>query len=506
MNFDRTNSVQVSQLAGFQVYWQVATAPWGQRKTEKSYWGLLTIVVMFCLLGVVSVVIGQSSSKAIWLGAAACGTLLICCVWGLQIGGALRYNHPQHVRLVPGYLAAQKRVAVALWLVLACLQGLIVWRVATVVPADALPGFLRILFLAFVVGAVGLIGVAITVRWSWFPLALWVIAEGLFRYLRPVNDVALAGQSVLLEYPYVSGMLVLVALGWLLTHSILGDGSAAHQAQYARRAQISLLMKQDPTQRGLSTLMAGSKVSKWLFYYPYLQYLQWQLQRAEATPRSVMARLDLGIAGNSHWVLQLSNFVWLAALASAGVAFSQAVWGLGWGAIFQYGAVGGFMIGAAIGEPMNLYNSMLRSQRGQGLLVLLPGVPNGIQLNQALAKGHLVRLVLSWIALAAILAVFSWAEGARTFSWLVWLGYLPMLPLALKDWSKVRVLTGTRALFNAMKYCTGLLVVTLMHSYFDIPFMWIAPASITAFALHTIWRWRKLATYPQALPTGRLAM
>jgi hypothetical protein len=35
---------------------------------------------------------------------------------------------------------------------------------------------------------------------------------------------------------------------------------------------------------------------------------------------------------------------------------------------------------------------------------------------------------------------------------------------------------------------------------------WIALASIAAFALHTVWRWRKLASFPQALPVGRLAL
>ena len=494
--------------ANFDAHWQVATAPWRQRKTEKSYWGLLSVAVMIGLLGVVFVLVGQSSSKVFWAGASVCGTLLICCVWGLQMGGALFYNHPQHVRLVPGYLSVQKRVAVVLWLVSAFLQGLIVWRVATLMPADALPGFLRTLFLAFLVGAVALIGVAMTVRWVWFLLALWLLAEGLFRYLCPVVDVASGGHWVLLEYPYVSGLLVLVALGWLLTRAILGDGSAAHRAQYARRAQISRLMKQDPTQKGITAFMAGSKLSTWLLplHYPYLQYLQWQLKHAQSTPRSAMARLEIGLVGNSHWVHQLTNVVWYLVLMALALAFTHAVWGMGWDAVFSSGAVGGFVILAGFCPLADLHNSMLRSQRGQGLLVLLPGVPNGVRLNHALAKGHLFRLVLTWIALAAILLLLPLAPDDREFAWLVWTAYVPMMPSELQDWSKVRVIPGPQALFSALKFVTGLLVGSLLHYYLGISLGWITLASVAVFALHTAWRWRKLSVYPQALPVGRLAL
>ncbi len=523
MNSDGAISVQVTGFAKFQAdgqaYWQAATAPWRQRKTQRSYWGLVTVAVMIGLLSTLAgfaVGVGASGhfdQRALWVAGSFLGSFTLVTLWGLQVSGMMLYNHPVSVRLVPGYLAVHRRVAVGLWVVLAFLLWLLVWWMVALVPDVALPGLLRHPFLVFVISAAVLLVLAISVRWARALLALWFGGQLLLRYAPALVDLIASGHAVLLDHPYPAGLLLLVAMGLLLAFGILGSGSASHHARYARRAKYNQLMKQDPTGMDATLLMVGGTTNKWLqpFCYPYASYLRWQLQHATAARRSVMARLDIALAGNNHWVMQWSNLVWIVVIANVGLICIQAIWGVGWADLFKFDTNGGsftismVLIGAAFSAPLAIHHSMLRSQRAQGLLALLPGVPQGRNLNQALAQRHLLQLAAAWLALAAAVVVFPWSEGARTFAWLVWIAYVPLLPLVFKDWSQVQVLTGSQTLGRALMICPGLAIAALLYYYLHLDIQWIAAVWATAFALHTAWRWRKLAGYGQALPVGRSA-
>lgn len=490
-------------------YWQSMAAPWQQRKTERGYWVLIVIFVLLSLVGGIFALMGDFDRRSILFGLGFCSWMLIVVAWTLQLVGAMQCNHPQHVRLVPRYLLVQRRALLALWLGAAVLQAPLIWLCWPKLYPLSLFIELRSPTNAFVVSAALLWALGAQVRWPWLLLVVWITGVTLVQYAISEVGFKAAVMPLLLGHPNLAGTMLMVAMAWLLTRVILRDGSRSHRNAYQLGAEVRRFLLQDPKAKTPDLLFPGIAGNQWLqvFAYPYTRYVQWQLAHATPTRRSVVARLDIGAAGAGHWVKQLSNVLWPIAFMGLATWIAQTVWGLRlWDVFVSAGAIGGLMIGAAVGPTIGLRNSMLRGRHQHGLLVLLPGVPSGVELNRTLAKRHLFQLVVLWLAMAFTLVAVPWGAQGSNIAWLVWTACVPVLPLALQDWSRLHTLRFAEQVGVMAQHIAWLPVVCVMHYSFNIGFLWIAAVSVAAFAIHAAWRWRKLATYPQALPAGRLAV
>lgn len=486
-------------------YWQVFSAPWRQRKTGKSYWGLVAIAVLLLAMTFLLVWIGKR--KGLFLGVGMSTAILAIWLWITQILGALQHNHPVHVRLVPGYLQAQRRVLLAVWLGCTVLQTPAVWTFLGPLPAAALPTELRSLVVAFLVSATGLMLFAMLFRWVWLAALSMLIGPWLSPILNRLPDVSTSAQEVALAHAHWIGAALLATFAWLLTHRILRNGSAAHRAAHTFRAELSGAWTWDPTQKTPPFMTSSSRVRKWLwlFSYPYLRYSRWVLESAQLKPRSVMARVDMGLMGPNHWVKQLTDAVGFIAVAVVLYAFMQSGEKTGRGQLVVSGALWGTVLGFALTLFGGLRNGMLRSQRAHGLLVLLPGMPHGAVLNHALARRHLVQVSLRWAIMFLAILAFPWPATVRSSALLVWIAYLPALAFAIQDWSRVGVLTRSKLMLRGGIFSIGIPIVLSAHFWLDMPWQHIALAAAALCVGISVWRWRKLAGYPQALPAGRLA-
>ena len=488
----------------WQSYWQVCCAPWRQRKTEKDYFGLVAIVVL--LLPFVALLVflwGRATGKELMVGSGMIGLVVVTVLWAAQISGLLHHNHPVPVRLVPGYLQAQRRVLLAVWLVLAGLQAPAVWVLLGALPAALLPAGLRSPFMALVFSATELMLIAIAIRWVWFAAFSMILGSWLSPILSRLPDFDTSVQQAALAHAHWIGVVLLAAFAWLLTHGVLRNGSAAHRAAHTARAKLRVLWRLDNTQKKPAFMTPNSWVNPWLlpFSYPYLWYTQRLLKAAQPTPRSVMARVYLCLAAQNHWSRQLPLTLGLIAVAAV-VGVSTP---LGWAFWLNSGAVGGIMVGAAVIPLIGFRDSMLRSRREHGLLVLLPRMPHAAALNRAIAVRHLRQTGINWAILLLVILVFPWSAAGRSIALLIWLAYLPVLPFAIQDWATVNVLTPGQAVLRGGKLSVGLPIVAAAHYWLGIPWQGIAPPVFALCAGILVWRWRKLSGYPQALPAGRLA-
>lgn len=497
-------------------YWQVFCAPWRQRKTEKNYGGMIAIAVLLLpFIALMAFLVGRATGKELLVGCGMISLVVVTMLWATQIQGTLQLNHPVPARLVPGYLQAQRRLLLTVWLAYAGLQTPAVWAVLTALPPPLLPSELRSPFVALVISATELMFLAIVLRWVWLGVLSLFIGPWLGPLLSPLLDVGPSAQEAAVRHAHWLGAALLAAFAWLLTHGVLRSGNAAHRAAHTTRAELRRLWTLDPTQKGPSFAAPGHKVSKWFqFYsYPYLQYTHWLLKTAQPTPRSVMARVDLSLSGSNHWVKHVSNVIALLALAVVVSVFVEWGWGTGgasWanprGAGSSLGGVlVALLVGVAVSPMAGPYGSMLRSQREHGLLVLLPGCPHGPALNYALAKRHLLQSAVWWVIILLTMLAFQGNTTVRSVALLLWIAVLPVLPFVIQDWSKVKLLRPGQVFLTLGIFPVGLCIALSAHFLLDITWQAIA---LPAFALcvgNLIWRWRKLANYPQALPAGRLA-
>ncbi len=403
-------------------------APWQWRRNDGSLWSLrLYGAVLVLLLGVPAVAaLGWMEPRPAWAAVGVLASLGLILVWGLQFGALLRLDHPHAAHTVPGHPRALRVTALGLWLATVALCGLC----ALVGAALLLDNGPRFALAVVLVSATVLTLVAAALRW-W---AVWLLLSlaGAFSGVAAWRALALDTWGWLHAHwqaqPLGVTLLVLGAQGLLLS-GLFGGGGAGHARAYASRERQRKSMAASAT-GDKPTLAAYGRWGEWLSL-PLLHvadvWLAHVCRHAKATPRSVIARIEVVLHGNQHWLGQVIAMALVQALVLLGFLLAMRLSGADMAVLLEGGRVG-ISIGLtsmAINGSITLRGALWRSRREQALLMLLPGMPQGAALNHAVAWRLMRHCLWSWLALLPAVAAMLWAGQA--------IHLLPFLAMAL-DW------------------------------------------------------------------------
>ncbi|MBC7620813.1 MAG: hypothetical protein H7293_17825 [Candidatus Saccharibacteria bacterium] len=415
----------------------------------------------------------------------------------------LRLNHSMPSRLVPGYVSALRRTALAIWLSICLLTGL-----AGMLDGTSLGAF------AFEVCAAGAFMLLIGTPLRW-PLRWCLTLVGIF-WLARHGDVIVGSELfhkliTSRQWSLIFALLVLFAMAWAVTRMIAARGSsfASVFSRYLGLQPSDHVVNRD-------SLLKVRHFSPWLKVYFQLAHwavLPWQhhAKRLLTSPQpgsvNALARAELGFGPSVHWVTQVSFSVGLAVLLVL-------VWWLYPGFNGEGGAVASPLATFYIGlvsmacpatSVMSIGYVMLLQQGEQKLMLLLPGMPMGPALNRLLAARHLRQACAAWVLAFAWVLLLPYPESvALIVAALVW-GTLPFVPLVLQDWAGLRSPQGERALLTLLVGLSVPALALVALQWLQLPVWLLALVSVGS----TLWllrlRWQRLPRLAQAFPAGRFA-
>lgn len=484
-------------------------APWQWLRNDGRGWAALVYAALAGLLvGVLLLALmfwGSGGLAKILLGVFAAIGLL--AAWALQFSALLRLDHPHAARFVVGHGRALRAAALGLWL------GMVAFvAVVALVAALALgqPGGSQApaLVAAMMAGA-ALLFTAMALRWRW----LWVMLFLPFPVFdQPAVRAALAPVVAFVQahwqaQPVMWTLLTLLAMAAGLAE-LFGKGDSAHARAYARRENLRKIASDVAV--GQKPILAAygrwgevlgapfqSLVDAWLAHV---------IHRASPKRGSVMARAELVLHGAHHWVREVPGAV-MGQLVGLAALILLSRWASGHSAALTEGGYVGLSIGLAImaiAPLLTLPRALWFSRREQALLLLLPGMPRGTALNQALARQQLKHYLLTWSAvLPAFAAVAYWGQAAH--GWAFVGAALPMSALLWRDASRLRAPGSVMVLAPyLLTLALGLAFMLFLRWHPAMLLPWAVGVVLLTSAL-LAWRWRKLSQWPQALPAGRLA-
>lgn len=477
---------------------QILFACWRQRDLS-SPWGRRLIAALLLL---------AAFAGLIWLPPGAAwrvplGILLVIVhgAWLAVCANLQEQNHPHAAHCVPGQLHALRQAALWGWALSSVLSTGLVWAM---LPA---PGLWPLLLLVNSLVAFCLLWASRT-AWLWLLLALfWPIAGALSGLLAPVWQALTA-----LWATYTLGVLALslLAQAWFVTRAF-DDASTGHQARYARRVVIRRAMMQmqfegmpasptawgGPLERLAQPFVAAT--SAWLRHV---------LARADNTRlRSVMARAEIVLHGNQHWLRYGMSVGLVALLVLIAFALVLSTTHVNLELMLRNGAFGmGIGIASAGLNPgFALTNTLWQSRREQALMRLLPGMPQGRALNQAVARLQLRDFSIAWSVTALALLALGSQTGHIQLLCLP-LAALPVAALCLtRRPALMRAPTPLRAMLPLLAFFALAALLYVLVRDFGMPLSLPGLAMPALAAALLSWRWRRLGAAPTALPAGRLS-
>ena len=479
-------------------------APWQWLRNDSRPWafwaGLAAIPMVLALLAAAALV--WAPRPAAWLMVAMLAGLGLLALWGTQFDALLRLDHPHTARFVPGHMRTLHGAALWQWLALTAVSGGVALVASLLLGAGWRPALV-----ATVASAAALVLVAAAMRWPLVWLFMWLpfpvlnlpgvepVARPLITFFRDRWN----------ELPWVCAGLALLALAALLL-SLFGKADATHARAYARRTRLRKVLAQSAAGQK-PTLAAFGRWGEWL---------GWPLQRlaeawlvhvlAKANPQraSVMARADVVLHGAQHWTRHLSIAVFAQIVMFASFVIAAHVVG---GDISRI--LGSSQVGVSIGlasmvvsTVVSLPGALWATRREQALLMLLPGMPQGAALNQALARRQMQHFLCLWAATLPGFLVLAWV--GNSVAGLAFLGMA--LPLGAWMWRDASRLRMPSPAWNLPPFVAlvvlGLLSLLLLRWQAAALLPWSAAVLLLTAGLLR-WRWRRLGRLPQALPAGR---
>ena len=484
-------------------------APWQWRRNEGEFW---TFVLLLLSLGAIVGLMSASGALASgrrWQGAALAvlvvlGGVGLVAVWATQFAALMRLDQPHAAHLVPGYQPQLRRTALALWLLLVVLSGLLAACLALMRELSWVP----VLAITLCMAAM-LLYVASCLRWWW----LWMLPAVLpialtLQVLRPWRQGA--AEQVSAAWQAQPGLATVMALALMaaLLWSLFGRGNTAHARAYARREQIRRMHWSSVTGEKSASSGLGGWAERLLRPWQALtdRWLEHLLTRAQPGPASAMARAEPVLYGAHGWVSQISG-----ALMAQLLLGLVAAWALIYTATDLAAVVRQSQIGLSIGltmlavQPlMAVRGALWSTRREQALLQLLPGMPRGAVLNQSIARLQLLRYLMNWVATMPLLAGLVWWSGVPELLGFAGAGLLAA-PLLWCDVARLRApQRGTLWLWPLACMAVGLVFTLLLRWQPGWMLPWFSGVLVLTAVL-LAWRWRRLAQWPQALPAGRLS-
>ena len=464
------------------------------------YFTLISVAVITIAGGGIVLEWGVTTLLTAAIGASVLGLQI---VWVGIAAVLLRLNHPTVSRLVPGYVTALRRAALAIWLGICLLTGL-----AGILDGTSVGWFV---FEVCMAGALMLL-IGTPMRWP----VRWCLAVAALMWLgrhsgaafewEPLQSVLTTGQGQL-----TLAALVFIAMAWVVTRMIASKGNG-----YA--SVFSRFMGMQESEHGANEIkvLMSSHFSPWLKAYftaahwvtlPWRRYASHLLSNPKPEAANAIARAELGFGPAVHWVTQLSFSLGFAALlALVWWVYPELI--LGGGAhtsplVAFYIALASAMCSAT--SVLSIGSVMLLQQGEQKLMLLLPGVPQSSALNRHLARRHVRMAVSAWFLGTAWALVLPYPDGVANYVAAFCWSTLPLVQFVVQDWATVRPPQAGRSILTL-----GLVVLLPVSAWaalqwLHLPMELLAGIAVTACLLMLRIRWTRLAHFAQAWPVGRLA-
>ncbi len=478
-------------------------APWQWRRNEGAWalagFGLMVLLALATALAALAWVPWPQAGFIVGVIAA----VVLMSSWGLQFSTLLRLDHPHLAHLLPGHGRALRTAALTLWLL-----GVALSTAGVLLMARGLLGLgnLPVLVVALAAGAT-LLWLAMALRWWWMWGLIWLPLPvldvfGLWSRLEPALALL---RGLWQAQPVLWTVVALTGMGVALC-SLFGQADAAHARAYASRERLRRIAAAGAAgQRPpLATYGRWGEVLGSPFQALADGWLANVLRSASLQPASVMARADLVLQGQQHWLRQLAALALFQVVVVIGVALLTALLGEDVAVAFELGHIGlGIgLLSMAIGPLLNPAGALWLTRREQALLVLLPGMPQGPGLNRLLARRQLRQFLLMWLAvLPAFLGMVWWSGAPQVLGFLG--AALPLSALMWRDTSRLQTPTQLTSFLPYLLFIgLGLLSMVFLRSQPTLLWPWALACLALTVALLS-WRWRGVSHWPQSLPAGR---
>ena len=491
-------------------YWQTFTAIWRQRKTEKAFGFLIALAVLMCVGWVLLLVVTQFEGKAIGVGIGATLVFTSHVFLLLYVVSAMAYNRPVCVLTVPGYLKVQRRTLMATWAVVVLVQwlGLILVREY---------GSVRIsennLLLLVICVACSLFEPLMLRFHFWILVPMSAIRLWLpwMESLWPQAWDEATLWSIWNAYDWLFAPVFWGSMAWAVSVWVLRPGDAKHRASAKVITVLQAAMRGnfwDVEARQAERPSWMDTLDKWTGNWTGANWtFKSRIAAAQSTTDSVLDRAELAFAPGTDWRARLVMAAFPVFIGVFGVWFV----GLGRDSVDpDLASPVQYVLAILIGwVPFaQWHQSMQRTYREQGLLMLVPRMPSGNDLARRIARRVLQNAAVTWLLMALVLSLFVqlW-PGRPMFTWLAWglaLVSLVCLPFLLRDWAFVRPrLAPSKLLLMGVPLFAGSVLLAMAMAWSGWPIaLWVVAASAATLG-HLAWRWRRLATMGQPLPVGR---
>ncbi len=409
----------------------IALLPWRKLRRDRGIWGRMVVLTLASALLWMAGLAYDVPRPVMATAFNLCALLALFVVWWVAVDSLLQQNSPARARLVPAHVGALRRSLVIHWLL------------ATAVSTALLALSYGIRFAPFValMTAVLLFMLVWLIRqpWWWALVTVVMLSMPWWDSLLRLAILALVDLARDPGRGTVVLACALLVLGLLLQGAIR-SGSAAHRRTHEANERLRALSR---------ARLSGGATSKhsgpWLaaLGHAFATLWRWYFSHAVGRPgaRNVMSRLHLVLGRQSHWTYQLSAFglvvlLLFVPLIALDQFLNQPAGKVDWSGL-RFGLCYGLTSFGLNG--VTLLPCQLRAlHREQGLLVLMPGVPQGQALGRAWGLYLTLYFLLGWTMVTAICVGTMTVLG--TPSALAWTsgfcaGTLPFVVSAWRDWS-----------------------------------------------------------------------
>jgi hypothetical protein len=303
--------------------------------------------------------------------------------------------------------------------------------------------------------------------------------------------------------------LLALVLAALAVRAVVMTGDARHVRAHARLRSVSAATQgQEP---GISAQPSGATGWAWILKLGNSVYAAW-LDRviARAQP-DVGVRLAMGLGPQVHWTGVVASQTIALTLGVLMLLVVQLFPNWETGHSMVSGLMAGIVFGGITVSLAQLPAALWASRREQSLLRLLPGAPQGAQLNRWLALRlagiHLAVLVLQGLLLA-VMGVIASSHGFGGKAVALGLSALllsaPLVFTLWRDWANAKAPTGGAPVSTLLASFAIFGAAATWVYWLDYP--WYALAALTLLLMLPLgwWRWRVIARAPTAWPVGRL--
>jgi hypothetical protein len=424
------------------------------------------------------------------LAAAAVMGIATVAAWAMLAFNLLLQNHPHSARLLPAQVPVLRTTLWATGALLCALATLLGWLAGGPVLATA-------------AGTALVLGWSVLcLRWAWLWLAFPLLCVSL-PLLHLESEISMWHTA-----PQAFTLMALV-LAALAVRAVVMTGDAGHVRAHARLRSVSAAMQgQEP---GTSAQPSGATGWAWILKLSNSVYAVWLDRVIVRAKPDVGVRLAMGLGPQVHWTGVVAGQSIAVTLGVLMLVVVQLFPNWGTGRSMVSGLMAGIVFGGITVSLAQLPAGLWASRREQSLLRLLPGAPQGTQLNRWLALRmagiHLAVLVLQGLLLA-VMGVFAsghvFGGKAVALALSALLLSTPLVFTLWRDWANAKAPTG------------GAPVSTLLASFaiFGAATTWINWLDFSRYALAALtllvmlplgwWRWRVIARAPIAWPVGRL--